>query len=1119
MDQQDERFSASDLVDFMACPRKVLLNRESRRALIERPARDELGEFVTQQGLAHEQRVREELAATHPDLTSISGTSAQERVAETLAAMRQGVSAIDQGDLWVPPWTGRPDFLVRVDQGESQFGPYHYQPIDAKLATRPRGEAVAQLTFYARLLGQVQGVAAPRIHIALGTGNTESLATDDFSAYVQAAQDRLLAWVEPGPAADAVYPEPVPACRHCDWRATCDDVRRRDDHVAFLGGAGLAEVAKLRAANVATMADLAALAEDRTVAGMSRPALQRWSRQARLQVQQRQEGTAHHEVLPDADRGFRILPDPTPGDLFLSIQEDPWAPEGPRAYLWGWVSGRDGGRAWNYGWAHDAAKEREGFQLVVDLILRERGEHPAMHVYHYGSGVRTRMEHLMGTRATRQGELDALLRAGVLVDLQRVLRRVVLVSAESYALPAVEPFYAHLVPPRAPDTLEAARTTLCYHGWRDTGADDWLSALEAYNRAECHSLRGLHQWLGALRAEHRGAPYQPVREQGPRAPLGDVSDLLASPHAGHQLLGHLLQYHWREERSAQATVEQRKRATPEELHDDPEAIAEVAWVRHEAAQGDVYRFDPSQSVKLTVGTEVLDAETHQSLNKLTAVDLLAGTVALHRPTGVPHPRHLAAGTIIAAGVIPGALQRIRGTLDGEESRYQAARQVLNREPPTWRSAARQAAGFDDPGLPADVVARAEELALDLDHSCLAVQGPPGTGKTYLGAQVVNRLLAAGHAVGVMGPSHKVVGHLLEAILEAAPPGQVRGIQKISEPSQAVQHPAIKATSENYSAERALRAGQVNLVAGTAWLFAREALDSTLDYLVMDEAGQVPLANALAAATAAKNLILLGDPQQLQQPRLAAHPEASAGSALSHVVGPDPVIDRERGLFLDQTRRMHPAITRFIGRLAYNGRLTGMPGLERQQVHVAGVDAAGLWYVPVDGAVHNDSASPEEADAVATLVAALCQGTWTDARGVTRPLSLDDIVVVAPFNRHVNLLAEMLPPGSRIGTVDKFQGQEAAVAIYTTAAALAQRVVHGEEFLLNLNRLNVAVSRARALAVLVAHPALLASRPMDPAPLAVVNALCALAADAAPLPAALARQLPPSPGGAMPALRT
>ncbi len=333
MDQPDDRFSASDVVDFMTCPRKLLLNRDSRHAVIERPARDELAEFVTQQGLDHEQRVREKLAATHPDLTSISGTSAQERVAETLAAMRQGISAIDQGDLWAPPWTGRPDFLVRVDEGESQFGPYHYQPIDAKLATRPRGEAVAQLTFYALLLDQVQGVTPPRIHIALGTGSTESLATDDFSAYVQTAQDRLLAWVAPGPAADAVYPEPVPACRHCDWRPTCDDVRRRDDHVAFVGGAGLAEVAKLRAANVATMAELAALAEDRTagrtVEGMSRPALQRWARQARLQVRQREEGTAHHEVLPDADRGFRNLPDPTPGTSSCRSRKTRGLPKGP----------------------------------------------------------------------------------------------------------------------------------------------------------------------------------------------------------------------------------------------------------------------------------------------------------------------------------------------------------------------------------------------------------------------------------------------------------------------------------------------------------------------------------------------------------------------------------------------------------------------------------------------------------------------------------------------------------------------------------------------------------------------------------------------------------------------
>ncbi len=1110
MDQSEDRFSASDLVDFMACPRKLLLNRESRHALVEPPPRDELAEFVAEQGLAHEQRVREQLAEAHPDLTAIAGTSAEQRRADTIEAMRQGVSAIDQGDLWAPPWTGRPDFLIRVDEGESRFGAYHYQPIDAKLATRPRGEAVAQLTLYSLMLDDVQGVTAPRFHIALGNGDTEPLPTERFSAYVQAAQQRLLEWIAPGPASAAVYPEPVPACRHCDWRPTCDDIRRRDDHVAFLGGAGLGDVAKLRAANVATMAELASLAEDRVVEGMSRPALQRWARQARLQVRQRADGAPHHEVLPDADRGFRILPDPTPGDLFLSIQEDPWAPDGPQAYLWGWISGRDEGQEWNYGWAHDREKEQEGFQKVVDVIVGERAKHPGMHVYHYGPGVRTRLEYLMGARAARQRELDALLRAGVLVDLQRVLRRVVLVSAESYALPDVEAFYAHVVPPRAPDTMDGARAPLYYHSWQDTGDAKWLMALEAYNQAECRSLWGLHQWLIDLRRQHRGARYEPWQEDGPATELLDVSDLLASPEVGRQTLGHLLQYHWREERSAHAALEQRKRATPEELHDDPEAIAHLEWVRRDPRLGDVYRFDPLQPVKVNAGTEVLDAETHRRLGVLTEVDLLAGTVALGRPAGVPHPQHLVSRTIVEAGAIVVALERLRGALDRGGTRYRAAWQVLSREVPSWRSAARQAAGFGDPGLPEDMVARAQELALDLDNSFLAVQGPPGTGKTYLGAQVVVRLLAEGHSVGVMGPSHKVVSNLLEAIVDAAPPGLVRGLQKVSGPNQAAGR-GIQSTSNNYRVEQDVRRGQVNLVAGTAWLFAREALDGTLDYLVVDEAGQVPLANALAGATAARNIILLGDPQQLQQPQLAAHPEGSSGSALSHVVGPQPVIDGDRGLFLEQTRRMHPTITRFISRLAYDGRLVGVAGLEQQRIHVAGEDAAGLWYVPVEGAAHNDSASREEAAAVAALVRALRQGTWTDAAGVTRPLSADDILVVAPFNRHVNLLAEMLPDGSRIGTVDKFQGQEAAVAIYTTAAADAQRVGQGPEFLLNLNRLNVAVSRARALAVLVAHPALLASRPMDPAPLAVVNALCALAADASPLPAALARQLPRAGG--------
>ena len=1101
----DPRFSATDLVDFLSCPRKLLLNREHREGLAERPVRDAMGQFLADQGLQHEQRVRDALAAQHPDLTAIGGGGPRQRIAETLDAMRRGVSVIDQGELSAGPWVGRPDFLMRVDSEEapSRFGPYHYEPLDAKLSKRARGEAVTQLAFYSLLLEDVQGVSPRHMHIALGGDRTVALSTQDFSSYLKSAQGRLVEWIDTQPASAAVYPEPVSACQHCDWRPACDEVRRRDDHVALAGGAGAVEVATLHAANVDTLAKLATLAEGAHVPGIGPHALARLSRQARLQLRQHDEPGLHCEVLPDAERGFRMLPPATDGDLYLSIQSDGLATGGPLAYLWGWIEGGGGTQAaWNFGWAHDRAKEREALMTWVDQVQALAAAQPTMHVYHYGSAARQLLAALMARTATRQRELDALLRAGVFVDLYQVLRRSVQLAVEEYGLPQVEAFYADLVPPRAAGTIEGSMTAVYYHRWEDSGEQRWLTELERYNEAECRSLMGLHAWLGALAAQHQGTPaYEGVQEGAAETQLPEIDRLLGSTNPGHQLLGHLLQYHWREERTVRADLAARKRSTPEELFDDSESIANLTWVASEPGGVDVYQFDPAQPFKLTAGSKVADPSTGQQLGDLVHVDPEEGVVKLPRPLWAPHPQHLVPNLVIAAPSIVSALERLAHALAGGTGLYQAARHLLYREAPDFRTATLAAGG----AVPADSLVRgAERLALDLDRSYLAVQGPPGTGKTYLAAHVIVQLVEAGHTVGVMGPSHKVIGNLLQAVGGAAPPHLVSGLQKISSGVDPVKVPGIRPTTTNGSIESAVRRRQANLVAGTAWLFVSEALDQQLDYLVIDEAGQVPLANALAAATAAQNLILVGDPQQLRQPRVTVHPMESDASALSHLLDGQEVMPADRGLFLGQTRRMHPAITRFVANLAYQGRLAALPGLELQHIRVAGADAAGLWHVPVSGPLANDSASPEEAAAVLALVSALAGGEWVDQTGKAHPLTLDDILVVAPFNRQVNLLTHVLPAGSRVGTVDKFQGQEAPVVIYSTAAADGERAPHGEEFLLNINRLNVAISRARALAVLVAHPRLLASRPLDPEPLRVVNALCALAEQASPLPAALAR---------------
>jgi hypothetical protein len=347
--------------------------------------------------------------------------------------------------------------------------------------------------------------------------------------------------------------------------------------------------------------------------------------------------------------------------------------------------------------------------------------------------------------------------------------------------------------------------------------------------------------------------------------------------------------------------------------------------------------------------------------------------------------------------------------------------------------------------------------------------------------MVRALLDQGLRVGVTAQSHAVVSHLLEAVDRPA-------LQKCDEDDFRMV-PGVQRASTNEEVVTALGTRSATLVGGSAWLWARADLRGAVDVLVVDEAGQFSLANAVAVSSAARSLVLLGDPQQLTQPTQAIHPDGAGVSALEHLLDGHDTIPPDRGIFLEQTFRMHPSITAFVSTASYDGRLTSADGRERQRVRSGGaLSGHGLRWVPVphEG---NTSASTEEAAVVAGLVADLCEGTWVDAEGLEQPLGVQDVLVVAPYNKHVACLREALPEGARIGTVDKFQGQQAPVVVYSMASSSAADAPRGVDFLYDLHRLNVAVSRARALSVVVASPALLDAEVHHPDQLRRVNALC------------------------------
>jgi len=412
---------------------------------------------------------------------------------------------------------------------------------------------------------------------------------------------------------------------------------------------------------------------------------------------------------------------------------------------------------------------------------------------------------------------------------------------------------------------------------------------------------------------------------------------------------------------------------------------------------------------------------------------------------------------------------------------------------------------------------AVRLGASLDGRALPIQGPPGSGKTYTGAHMIVDLVQRGRRVGVVANSHKVIGNLLSMVAdvaeERARAGDLARPVRIGQKPKDGQPPTFAGAivlAKNADVAGRLRAGEVDVVGAVTWTWSRTEMaqpEPILDVLVVDEAGQLSLANVIASAPAAKGLVLLGDPQQLDQPTQGAHPPGAERSALGHLLQERATIAHDEGIFLAETWRLHPDVCDYTSEAFYERRLSPVPGLERQLVEGAGpLAGAGMRHVPV---AHEGNAtdSDEEADAVAALVAELLESraAWVDPQGVRRTVTLDDVVIVAPYNAHVAAIQRAFTRAGLgtpfVGTVDRFQGQERAISIYAMGTSAPEDAPRGMAFLYSLNRLNVATSRARCVAAVVCSPELLRVACRTPRQMRLANGLC-LAVEAADAPAAV-----------------
>ncbi|KHK95635.1 DNA helicase [Microbacterium mangrovi] len=1148
-------WSASDLKAAAECEfawLRAIDAKLGRVAPVDDPF-DATLERAAELGTEHERRVlqryRDRFGAAVVEIAETRSSDAEglaAAVAQTIAALADdAVEVVYQAAFATSEFVGFADFLVRdADR--------RWVVQDTKLARHARVTALMQLAAYADQLERLGVPRADDVELLLGDGTVSAHALADLRPVFLLRRARLRALIADRDVAAGIAGDPIAwgdergelrvvACGRCP---TCDleVVASRD--LLLVAGVRPVQRERMRAAGLRTIDDLAAAASvpDRmnadtfgllqtqarlqlvSPAGVPRPA-----EAAEADAPAEPPVPSYEVVFPTA---LGALPRPDTGDIFFDFEGDPLYTEGDGRlwgidYLFGWV---DGVEQYSALWAHDFADEKAAFERFLQIVRLRRAQFPGMHIYHYAPYETAHLTEMGRRYGVGEQLLDQLLRDGVFVDLYPVVKRALRIGSRSYSIKKLEPLYMG-DQVRTSDVQRGDDSIVKYvearalqADARDAEAQAILDDLADYNRYDCVSTRRLRNWLvdraieAGLQPTRDIEPDLAVYETSPRATLLAKAAASAAEQAeidALELGSAAIDYYPREAKTFWASHYQRLREPVSTWQDTRDVVVTDAtrsrvvedW--HPGVRS-VRRLIELQG-ELAPGTKLTEGGRPFALYELPApYDSVPMPRWIHTAHMVEVVEVHDDGVVVAESAIDGqtwdalplALTPSAPPLAGGQQTAidewadavvdalpalpeDPATDILARRPPRLRGAVLDHEAETITAIVAGLRA--------LEHSYLAVQGPPGTGKTYVGSHVIARLVQQHRwRIGVVAQSHAVVEHMLDKVIDAGVPAELVG--KATKDAEATFTVFPK---NGLAAFAEAHADTGFVVGGTAWDFSHPGRvpRGSLDLVVIDEAGQFALASTIAVAVAAQRLLLLGDPQQLPQVSQGTHPAPVDTSALGWVMDGHEVMPADRGFFLARSWRMHPAVAGPVSRLSYAGELASHPSAALRVVE--GIDA-GVHAVPVrhEG---NATQSPEEAERVVGLVRDLVGRRWIDAVDgeplPARALQASDLIVVTPYNAQQVLVEEALAAAGfgavPVGTVDRFQGQEAAVAIVSLAASSGRDAPRGLEFLLLQNRLNVAVSRAKYAAYVLYSPGLLDDLPRTPDGVARLSAFAEL----------------------------
>jgi len=1017
------------------------------------------------------------ISSNEIDLKIIKGNSSDEKIKKTQESILNHNNVIYQACLSDDNLIGYPDFLIKSNESDG------FEVLDVKRSREPKKSHVTQIQAYNFLLIQSKYNPNPKnFHIINSAEHTHNQfkvneshenfieLKDDFLNYVFEIEKKTVAELKQLLNEVCVY--------NINKLPKCETIPSQEDLINVVGlNRKQKNILKPLVKNIEELSKF----KSRKMKGISEVVLEKLIKQAGMQYTKIKTQKSEFKLLPQIDtKGFCRLPKLSNNDLFFDIEGDPTI-DGGHEYLFGIIG--NSLNDFKSFWAEEYFQEKKAFEEIMDYLKCHIIKYPESHIYHYNHYEVTSLKRL-SIKYDDMGILDFLLKNNKFIDLYPIVRESLITSEKGLSIKDLEVFY---MDKRETEVTSGSDSVDQFLEWKakDNKKNDRkiLQQIEDYNKDDCKSTKLLLDWMHTIKPKNIN--FQIPDELKPLVQESNIEykklkkKILSTKSEKmpiRELVSDMLEFHKREEKSEWWLFFERIQKDYQELIDDMDSIGDcrkIKYFKNEKGNPNLELKYVDQFFKMREGKTVinLDNEKPTSLGVIIKTDLKNNLIVIQTSKNKPiekFPSHfnLGADRPIDSSKLRASLYRFANSLS-DGAAFKNILNLLNISKPSFKNSY----NFQKTKDQNDFLEFTTKALINLKNSYLFIQGPPGSGKTYTTAYAIIQLLKMNKSIAITSNSHKAIIQVLATIdklcLERENNFQFKGVKK----SNASEESKYESTNIKSSKDKLpYLKSDYQLLAATKYELANIEYDGIFDYVFIDEAGQFSIADTVVCGLSGKNLILVGDPKQLNQPSSISHPGKSGLSALEYILNNKNTVDEGYGIFIDQTRRMNKKINHFISTAFYDDRLVSHDETLNRKLIIK--DYSPSIKLPNEGIVlietnhDNNAQNSDEEILIIKKIYNFLLNQKIKIKEKIRKLVIEDILVIAPYNVQVNSLSEQLPDGNRTGTIHKFQGQEAPISIVSMTASDDENAPRGINFLFDPRSLNVAISRAQCLSIII-----------------------------------------------------